>query len=101
VLRIVHALNGIRQPTNKRLAARVEALEIKPDRLAERIEDALTEPDALRSLLVMTELQTETVALAPGGPNVDRARRWLPEADDILRPAETAARARQPDEHHP
>ncbi len=85
VLTIVFALNRIWLPTTKRLAARVAPLAIKPDRLAERIEEALTEPDPRRALLVMTELQLETVLLAPSGPNVDRARTWLAEAAELLR----------------
>jgi predicted nucleotidyltransferase len=85
VLRIVYALNHVWQPTHKRVAMRVEALAIKPDRLAERIEDALTEPGPRRALLVMTELQAETVALAPDGPNVNRARRWLAAAAELVR----------------
>ena len=85
VLRIVYALNRVWQPTHKRLATRVAPLAVKPERLAERIEDALTEPEPRRALLVLTELQAETVALAPDGPNVNRARRWLAEAADILR----------------
>jgi hypothetical protein len=89
VVRIVFALNRVWQPTHKRLAARVAVLQHKPDRLAERIEAALTEPDPLAALLLMTELQADTVALAPEGPNVDRARRWLAEAREILR-AQTA-----------
>jgi predicted nucleotidyltransferase len=84
VVRIVFAMNRVWQPTNKRLAARVATLPRKPERLAERIEDALTEPDPLRAVLVMTELQTDTVALAPDGPNVNRARTWLSEAREIL-----------------
>ena len=84
VLRIVYALNRVWQPTHKRLAARVALLAVKPDRLAERIEDAFSEPDPRRALLVMTELQSETVALAPDGPNVNRARRWLAAAADAL-----------------
>jgi hypothetical protein len=84
VLRIVYALNRVWQPTHKRLAARVALLAVKPERLAERIEDALSEPDPRRALLVMTELQSETVALAPDGPNVNRARRWLAAAADAL-----------------
>jgi predicted nucleotidyltransferase len=84
VLRIVFALNRVWQPTTKRLAARVAPLATKPDRLAERIEEALTEPDPRRALLVMTELQLDTVLLAPSGPNVDRARAWLPEATKLL-----------------
>ncbi len=85
VLTIVFALNRVWLPTTKRLSERVAPLEIKPDRLAERIEEALTEPDPRRALLVMTELQLETVLLAPSGPNVDRARTWLAEAAELLR----------------
>jgi hypothetical protein len=89
VLRIVYALNRVWQPTQKRLAARVASLQVKPARLAERIEEALSEPDPRRALLVMTELQSETVALAPDGPNVNRARRWLAAAAKVLSADET------------
>lgn len=85
VLTIVFASNRVWQPTSKRLAARVAPLAVKPDRLAERIEEALSEPDPRRALLVMTELQLDTVLLAQSGPNVDRARTWLAEAAEILR----------------
>jgi predicted nucleotidyltransferase len=84
VLAIVFALNRFHQPTAKRLAARVEPLALKPERLAERIEEALAEPDPRRALLVMTELQLETVRLAPSGPNVDRARTWLAAGIEVL-----------------
>jgi len=84
VVRIVYALNRVCQPTHKRLATRVARLAVKPERLAERIEDALTEPDPRRALLVMTELQADTVALAPDGPNVNRARLWLAAAAEVL-----------------
>ena len=85
VVTIVFALNRVWQPTTKRLAARVAPLAVKPDRLAERIDEALTEGDPRRALLVMTELQLDTVLLAQSGPNVDRARTWLAEAAEILR----------------
>jgi hypothetical protein len=85
VLAITYALNRVWQPTAKRLALRVEALPVRPDRLAERIEEALTEPDPRRSLLVMTELQLDAVLLAPSGPNVDRARSWLAAGAELLR----------------
>jgi predicted nucleotidyltransferase len=85
VLQIVYALNRVWPATDKRVAARVERLAVKPERLAERIEEALTEPDPFRALVVMTELQLETVALAPSGPNVDRARVWLAQVADVLR----------------
>jgi hypothetical protein len=85
VLTIVYALNRVWQPTTKRLAARVEDLTTKPDRLAERIAEALAEPDPHRALLTMAELQLEAVELAPSGPNIDRARDWLTEAATLLR----------------
>jgi hypothetical protein len=87
VLRIVYALNHEWEPTSKRLADRVQTLPVKPERLAERIEDALTEPDPLRAMLVMSELQADTADLAPPGPNIDRARRWLREVIAVLRDA--------------
>ena len=85
VLAIVFAMNRVWQPTTKRVAVRVAPLVDKPDRLAERIEEALTEPDPRRALLTMTELQLDTVRLAPSGPNVDRARAWLAAGAEILR----------------
>jgi predicted nucleotidyltransferase len=84
VLAIVFAHNRVHQPTAKRLAARVEALAVKPEHLAARIEEALAEPDPQTALRLMTELQLDTVRLAPSGPNVDRARRWLAEGLAIL-----------------
>ena len=84
VLAIVFALNRLHQPTTKRLAARVETLAIKPERLAERIEEAVAERDPRRALLVMTELQLDAVRLAPTGPNVDRARTWLAKGTAVL-----------------
>lgn len=85
LLTILFALDRTWQPTTKRLADRVAPLALKPDRLAERIEEALAERDPRRALRVMTELQLETVLLAPDGPNVVRARRWLAEATELLR----------------
>ena len=85
VLTITYALNRVWKPTTKRLAARVAPLAVKPERLAERSAEALTEPDLRRALLVMTELQLDAVSLAPSGPNVDRARSWLSEGAEILR----------------
>lgn len=85
VLAIVYALNRVHQPTAKRLAARVAALQLKPERLAERIDEALAEPDPRRALLTMAELQLDTLQLAPSGPNVERARRWLAECAEVLR----------------
>jgi hypothetical protein len=87
VVRIVFAVNRVWPPTLKRLADRAAAPAIRPDRLAERIEEALTERDPRRALLLMTELQAETAALAPDGPNIVRARAWLAEGIAILREA--------------
>lgn len=88
VSRIVFALNRVWQPTTKRLAERVAPLAVKPERLAERIEEALAEPDPRRAVLLMTKLQLETAELAPDGPNVIRARAWLRDGLEILsRPA--------------
>jgi predicted nucleotidyltransferase len=89
VLRIVYAINRVWEPTTKRLAARVEPLAVKPERLADRITEALTEPDPRRALLTLTELQLDTVRLAPSGPNVDRARVWLSEGVELLRGSAT------------
>jgi hypothetical protein len=88
VLTIIFALNRVWKPTTKRLAVRVAPLRLKPDRLAERIEEALTESDPRRALRVLTELQLDAVLLAPNGPNVDRARTWLADGVDILRSGE-------------
>ena len=76
VVTIVFALNRVWRPTTKRLAARIAALPRKPERLAERIEEALSEPDPRRAVIVMTQLQADTVALAPDLPNIARARKW-------------------------
>jgi hypothetical protein len=85
VLRIAYAVNHVWEPTTKRLAARVAPLPVKPERLAERITEALTEPDPKVALRTMTELQLDMVRLAPSGPNVDRARTWLAEGVELLR----------------
>jgi hypothetical protein len=84
IVRIVFTLNRVWQPTLKRVADRAATLTHKPERFAERIEEALTEPDPHRALLTMLELQLEALALAPDGPNVDRARKWLSEGREIL-----------------
>ena len=84
VVRIAFALNRTWQPTHKRLADRVASLSVTPERMAERIEQALTEPDPRRALLTMADLQLATLALAPSGPNVDRAQEWLTDGREVL-----------------
>jgi hypothetical protein len=91
VLKIVYAMNRVWPPTTKRLADRLDELRVKPERIAERIEEALTEPDSVRAALVMNELQLETVQLAPSGPNIDRARRWLNDVVEVLGDASRTA----------
>lgn len=84
VLTIVFAINGVWQPTTKRLSARLAPLTVKPDRLAERLTRMLAISDPRDALRSMTEIQLETVWLAPSGLNVDRARAWLTEALQLL-----------------
>ena len=86
VVRIVFALNRVWPPTLKRLADRAAALHQRPPRLVERIDQALTEPDPYRAVQILTQLQADTAALAPDGPNIVRARQWLGEALVILGP---------------
>jgi predicted nucleotidyltransferase len=93
VLQIVYALNRVWPPTTKRLGDRVQELPVRPDLLPERIEDVLTEPDPTRAMVMLCELQLDTLALAPSGPNVDRARRWVGEALDLLREASSPSQA--------
>jgi hypothetical protein len=85
MLAILYAVNRSWQPTTKRLAHRVDALHVKPDRVAEPLEAAFGERDPRRALRLLTELQLETLQLSPSGPYVDRARTWLAEALEVLR----------------
>lgn len=61
ILRVLFALNEEWEPGWKRLAARIEPLAVKPDRLAERIDAAMRDLD----LQAMRALAAETLALAP------------------------------------
>ncbi len=85
MLRILHALNRAWEPGWKWLPQQVAALAVKPERLAERIEEALLEPDGRRALRLSAELAADTVALAPATPSVVRARQWLPALVEVLR----------------
>ena len=77
--------NGIGLRTSGLLAHWQERLRTYPDELAVGwIEEALTEPDPRRALLVLTELQLETALLAPDGPNIVRARTWLADGLEFL-----------------
>jgi predicted nucleotidyltransferase len=70
VLRIVFALNRVWEPSWKRLPQLVAPLAIKPDRLAERIDEAVAET----SLRKARELLLDTLVLAPDLPRVVLAR---------------------------
>ncbi|HEY6962619.1 MAG TPA: hypothetical protein VI408_12075 [Gaiellaceae bacterium] len=84
MVRILYAVNGLWPPTTKRLASRAETLSVKPERFGERVEAALEERDPRRALRDLVQLQVETAALAPDGPNVLRARSWLPRVVALL-----------------
>jgi predicted nucleotidyltransferase len=84
VCTMLFALNRAWEPTHKRLASRLAQLPVKPERTADRLIEALSEPDATRAVRTLTQLQIDTVALAPSGPNVDRARTWLPRILGVL-----------------
>ncbi|MGZ4338786.1 MAG: hypothetical protein ACXVQ3_01900 [Gaiellaceae bacterium] len=70
VLRIVFALNRVWEPSWKRLPELVAPLAVKPERLAERIDEALAEI----SLQKTRELVLDTLLLAPDLPRVELAR---------------------------
>ena len=70
VLRIVFALNRTWEPSWKRLPQLVAPLAIKPERLAERIDEAVAET----SLRKTRELVLDTLLLAPDLPRVVLAR---------------------------
>jgi predicted nucleotidyltransferase len=70
VLRIVFALNRTWEPSWKRLPQLVAPLAVKPERLAERIDEALAET----SLRKTRELVLDTLLLAPDLPRVVLAR---------------------------
>lgn len=84
LLRMLWAINHKWPPTNKRLRVREAELAVKPERLAERIEEAFAEPDQTRAVLLMTQLQLDAVRLAPDTPNVVRARDWLARGVELL-----------------
>ncbi len=84
VVRIVFAVNHVWQPTPKRFASRVEPLTLKPPRLAERLEEALTVPDPRAAVRTMYELIAETLALVPDELDVATARAWVAEALEVV-----------------
>jgi len=70
VLRVVFALNRAWEPGRKRLADFVAPLAVTPDRLVERIDEALLGVD----ILAARALVRDTLALAPDLPRVVQAR---------------------------
>jgi hypothetical protein len=85
VVSIVFALNREWQPTSKRLAARVEPLELKPPRLTERIDAALTEPEPRAAIRLMYELVADTLALVPDVLDVATARAWVARVVEVVK----------------
>lgn len=75
VLRIVFALNGMWEPSWKRLPEILEPLAAKPERLAERIDAALVASDVRET----RRLARETLDLAPDTPWVRQSRAMLDE----------------------
>jgi Nucleotidyltransferase domain len=75
ILRVVFALNEEWEPGWKRLAARVEPLAIKPERLAERIDASIRSLD----LQAMRSLAAEVLALARPTGRTRRAHAVLRE----------------------
>lgn len=69
-IRIVFALNRTWEPGWKRIALVLEHVERKPERLVERLDDALRALD----LRAMQTLVGDTLALAPATPSVLKAR---------------------------
>ena len=66
-------------PTTNRLAVRIAPLAVKPSRVAERIQEAVTDPDPRNARRLITEPQLDAVRPAPSGPNGGRARAWVAE----------------------
>ena len=81
ILRILHAVNHRWEPTWKWTARRVDELDAKPPRAAERIEAALVAPDPVAAVRAMAGLARETLELVPPDVDVALARRNL---DEVL-----------------
>ncbi len=80
VLRVLCALNHQWEPDWKWLTLTAAALEMKPDRLAERIDEIFTPPQAEYSVVRCLELIRDTLALVPPRYDIERARRTVEES---------------------
>jgi len=80
VLRVLCALNHQWEPDWKWLTLTVAALEMKPDRLAERIDEIFTPPQAEHSVVRCLELIRDTLVLVPPRYDIERARRTIERA---------------------
>jgi hypothetical protein len=87
VLTIVYALNRVWPPTTKRVALRVEGFPVKPERLAERIEKALTQPNPFPRAARAEPGAAGDRRARLSGRNFDRARVWLSQMLDVHRDA--------------
>jgi len=77
LLNLVYALNRRWPPDRKWLRARCDALETKPERLAERIESLFTLANLEERVAARERLILDTLALLPAAPHVERAQRRL------------------------
>ncbi len=73
MLRILFALNRQWQPEWKWLRSTTRALNVKPDRLLERIDDVLSMSDLEHSLETCIELFLDILRLVPPQIDVSRA----------------------------
>jgi Domain of unknown function (DUF4037) len=79
VLNLLFALNRRWRPDWKWLRHKCAALPVKPDRLAERIEDIFTAPGLERRVVICQCLILDTLALLPPSPSVTLAQQRIRE----------------------
>jgi len=79
VLNLLFALNRRWRPDWKWLRHKCAALPVKPNRLAERIEEIFTAPALERRVVICQRLILETLALLPPSPSVALAQQRIGE----------------------
>jgi len=80
MLRVLHALNRQWEPDWKWIGPTAAALEIKPERLAERINDVFAAPQAEHSVAHCLDLILDTLALVPPHYDIGRAQQTVEES---------------------
>lgn len=76
VLRILFALNSLWEPDWKWLEHRARALEIKPNRLVERVNEVVETASSEEAIAGCCALIRDTLALVPGEVGVESAAAW-------------------------